>query len=181
MKGPQLVPLKPKVDEARVRDYLPLVLSIAKRVSSKLPVSVEIDDLVQEGRIGLMEALSRYEPGRGVAFEVYATPRIRGAMFSSCRRRNYQYEWHEELSMEVSDSSPGVEEGIEERQRQAALSRALGRIPALDRRVLKMYSEGKTYFEIGASVGRSTTWAYYRVKAALDLMRADTQLRKLVA
>lgn len=68
-----------------VRQYSPLVRRLAHQMMSKLPASVELDDLIQVGMIGLTEALARFEADQGVQFETFATQRIRGAMLDELR------------------------------------------------------------------------------------------------
>ena len=70
---------------ALIRQYQPLVRKLAFHMMAKLPPSVEVDDLIQVGLIGLSDALSRYEPSQGVQFETFATQRIRGAMLDELR------------------------------------------------------------------------------------------------
>jgi RNA polymerase sigma factor for flagellar operon FliA len=69
-----------------VLENLDLVRRIAARMARRLPSSVELDDLVQIGTVGLMEAAARYECRNGSSFATYATQRIRGAMIDSLRR-----------------------------------------------------------------------------------------------
>ena len=74
--------------EARNRimtQYLPLVKNVAGRMAMGFPRSVELDDLVSTGTIGLIEAIGNYDPERGVKFETYAVPRIRGAILDNLR------------------------------------------------------------------------------------------------
>jgi len=70
---------------AAVKHYAPLVRKLASQMIARLPSNVELDDLVQAGMIGLMDALSRYETGHGAQFETFATQRIRGAMIDELR------------------------------------------------------------------------------------------------
>lgn len=65
--------------------YLPLVKAVAGRMALGFPKSVELDDLISTGVLGLMEALSNFDPQRGVKFETYAVPRIRGAILDELR------------------------------------------------------------------------------------------------
>ena len=76
---------KPDLDEYVVR-YTPLVKRLASQIASKLPPNVVLDDLVQEGLVGLLDAVKRYEPRPGLNFEAYARFRITGAIYDSCRR-----------------------------------------------------------------------------------------------
>jgi RNA polymerase sigma factor for flagellar operon FliA len=66
--------------------YLPLVRLHAGRLAMALPQHVSRDDLLQSGVLGLMEALQRFDPSRGIKFETYAGQRIRGAMLDELRR-----------------------------------------------------------------------------------------------
>jgi len=75
--------------EAALRQYVPLVRRLAHHMIAKLPPSVEVDDLIQVGMIGLAEALSRYEVTQGVQFETFATQRIRGAMIDELREGDW--------------------------------------------------------------------------------------------
>lgn len=69
-----------------VSQYLPLVRLHAGRLALGLPAHVNRDDLVQAGVLGLLEALQRFDPSRGVRFESFAALRIRGAMLDELRR-----------------------------------------------------------------------------------------------
>jgi RNA polymerase sigma factor for flagellar operon FliA len=68
--------------------YLPLVGAIARALGRRLPATVEFDDLVADGVIGLAAALRRYDPARRVGFSTYAGHRIRGAMLDGLRKRS---------------------------------------------------------------------------------------------
>jgi len=68
-----------------VEQYAPLVKRIAHHIMAKLPASVEVDDIIQAGMMGLMDAISRYEETQGAQFETYAAQRIRGAMLDELR------------------------------------------------------------------------------------------------
>jgi RNA polymerase sigma factor for flagellar operon FliA len=70
---------------ALIKQYQPLVRKLAHYMMAKLPPSVEVDDLIQVGLIGLADALSRFEASQGVQFETFATQRIRGAMLDELR------------------------------------------------------------------------------------------------
>ena len=65
--------------------YAPLVKFIAGRLGSGLPSSVDAGDLISSGVLGLIDAIERFDPQRGVKFETFATPRIRGAIYDGLR------------------------------------------------------------------------------------------------
>ena len=70
-------------------DHMPLVKRLAHHMKAKLPPSVEVDDLIQAGMIGLLDAISRYEETHGAQFETYAVLRIRGAMLDELRSSDW--------------------------------------------------------------------------------------------
>ncbi|MGH8511958.1 MAG: sigma-70 family RNA polymerase sigma factor, partial [Gammaproteobacteria bacterium] len=69
--------------------YGPLVKRIAHHLISRLPPSVQIDDLIQAGMIGLLEASRNYDPSQGASFETYAGIRIRGSMLDEIRKGDW--------------------------------------------------------------------------------------------
>ena len=70
----------------RIAAGLPFVESLARRVASSMPHSIELSDLVQDGMIGLIDAACRYDEDRGIKFETFAERRVRGAMIDALRR-----------------------------------------------------------------------------------------------
>ncbi len=72
-----------------VEEYLPLVKKIGLHLIAKLPPSVELDDLMQVGVIGLIQASSTYDASRGASFSTYAGIRIKGAMLDEVRRNDW--------------------------------------------------------------------------------------------
>jgi RNA polymerase sigma factor for flagellar operon FliA len=69
--------------------YLPIVKYTADRISTKLPDEVDVDDLVSAGIFGLVDAIEAYDMQRGVKFETYCAPRIRGAMLDELRAMDW--------------------------------------------------------------------------------------------
>ena len=74
---------------ALIRQYQPLVRKLAHHMMAKLPASVQVDDLIQVGMIGLSDALTRFDSAHGVQFETFATQRIRGAMLDELRGNDW--------------------------------------------------------------------------------------------
>src|SRR5512134_1616468 len=70
----------------RIAAGLPFVESLARRVASSMPHSIELSDLVQDGMLGLIDAAARYDDARGIKFETFAERRVRGAMIDALRR-----------------------------------------------------------------------------------------------
>ncbi len=75
--------------EQLVNEHAALVKRIAYHLMNRLPPSVQAEDLIQAGMIGLLEASKNYEPTKGATFETYAGIRIRGAMLDEIRRSDW--------------------------------------------------------------------------------------------
>lgn len=75
--------------EQLIERHSPLVKRIAHHLQARLPASVQIDDLIQAGLIGLLEASRNYDASKGASFETYAGIRIRGAMIDEVRRGDW--------------------------------------------------------------------------------------------
>lgn len=73
-------------DNDRIAAGLPFVESLARRVASSMPHSIELSDLVQDGMIGLIDAACRFDEARGIKFETFAERRVRGAMIDALRK-----------------------------------------------------------------------------------------------
>jgi RNA polymerase sigma factor FliA len=81
-------------DDKALRDrlvlqYSPLVKYVAGRLRTRMPDSVDQDDLVSDGVLGLMDAIERFEPSRGLSFQTFAVPRIRGAIIDGMRAMDF--------------------------------------------------------------------------------------------
>jgi RNA polymerase sigma factor FliA len=72
--------------QQRVEASLPFVESLARRMASTMPHSIDLGDLVQDGVLGLMDAAHRFDETRGIKFETFAERRVRGAMIDALRR-----------------------------------------------------------------------------------------------
>ena len=100
-----------------VRENAPLVRRIASQIGSRLPASIELDDLVQEGMLGLLDAAQRWQPQvSGAPFGVYARLRIRGAIYDWLRGNDL-------LPRHQRDKLRAAQEAV------TALEHQLGRLP----------------------------------------------------
>ncbi len=75
--------------DALLKQHAPLVKRIAYHLIARLPPSVQVDDLIQAGLIGLLEAARQYDAAQGASFETYAGIRIRGAMLDEIRKNDW--------------------------------------------------------------------------------------------
>lgn len=68
-----------------IMKYAPLVKYVAGKISMGMPQNIEFDDLVSYGIFGLIDAISKFDPARGIKFKTYAMTRVRGAIFDELR------------------------------------------------------------------------------------------------
>src|SRR4051794_33539909 len=88
-KGYKADPTNKEYRNLLVELYLPLVKYNAERIWARLPEGVELDDLISAGVFGLMDAIDAFDLERGVKFETYCVPRIRGAMLDELRTMDW--------------------------------------------------------------------------------------------
>ena len=72
-----------------LKQHAPMVKRLAQQMKARLPPNVEVDDLVQAGMMGLLDAVNRYDDDQGAQFETYAVQRIRGAMLDELRSSDW--------------------------------------------------------------------------------------------
>jgi RNA polymerase sigma factor for flagellar operon FliA len=92
-----------------VTQHAPLVKRIAYHLMNRLPPNVQVDDLVQAGMIGLLEASRNYDPSQGASFETYAGIRIRGSMLDEIRRSDWTPRSVHRKARMVSDAMRQIE------------------------------------------------------------------------
>lgn len=106
-----------KIDQGELlTEYLPMVRRQALALQVRLPASIELDDLIQAGTVGLLEAMGRFNSGQGASFATFANQRIRGAMLDELRSRDW-------LPRSVRRSARAVDEAVRRLEQQ------LGRPP----------------------------------------------------
>lgn len=76
-------------EDQLVSQYIPLVRRLALQMVARLPANIELDDLMQAGLMGLLDAIRRYEKTPDAQFETYATIRVRGAMLDELRGQDW--------------------------------------------------------------------------------------------
>ena len=92
-----------------IEEYASLVKRIGHHLKGRLPSSVQVDDLIQSGMIGLIEAARKYEPSKGASFETYAGIRIRGAMLDEIRKGDWAPRSVHRASRRIADAIRFVE------------------------------------------------------------------------
>jgi RNA polymerase sigma factor for flagellar operon FliA len=99
-----------------LKEYAPLVRRLALQLIAKLPANVDLDDLIQAGMMGMLDASSRYQDDQGAKFETYASQRIRGAMLDELRANDW-------VSRGLRQSSRSVAKAVHAQEQK------LGRAP----------------------------------------------------
>lgn len=104
----------------------PLVKRIAYHLSNRLPPSVQVDDLIQAGMLGLLEAMKHFDSSQGASFETYAGIRIRGAMLDEVRRSDWTPRSVHKKSRMVSEAIRTIENKTGAEARDADIAKHLG-------------------------------------------------------
>jgi len=104
----------------------PLVKRIAFHLMSRLPASVQVDDLIQAGMIGLIEASRKFDPEQGASFETYAGIRIRGAMLDEIRRTDWTPRSVHRKAREVAEAVRKIENEKGRDARDVEVAEAMG-------------------------------------------------------
>jgi len=92
-----------------IERYAPLVKRIAYHLLARLPASVQVEDLIQAGMIGLLEVSTKYDATKGASFETYAGIRIRGAMLDEVRKGDWAPRSVHRNTRMVSDAIRAIE------------------------------------------------------------------------
>jgi RNA polymerase sigma factor for flagellar operon FliA len=111
---------------ALIKQYQPLVRKLAHYMMAKLPASVEVDDLIQVGLIGLADALSRYEASQGVQFETFATQRIRGAMLDELRGNDWMSRGSRKSQKEIETTMRRLEHRLGRSPIESEIAKEMG-------------------------------------------------------
>ena len=109
-----------------VIQHMPLVKRIAYHLMGRLPDSVLVDDLIQAGMLGLLEAVKKYDASQGASFDTYAGIRIRGAMLDEVRRSDWTPRSVHKKSRMVSEAIKEVENKLGRDAKDSDISEHLG-------------------------------------------------------
>lgn len=121
----QLRPLPPADEAQLMQTHAGLVRRIALHLAARLPSHVDLDDLIQAGVIGLLEAARHYSGERGASFETYAGIRIRGAMLDELRHTDWAPRSVHRRQREVSDAIRKIEQQTGREARDAEIAERL--------------------------------------------------------
>jgi RNA polymerase sigma factor for flagellar operon FliA len=116
----------PKIREAFIKQYAPLVKYVAGKVAVGMPHNVEFDDLVGFGVFGLLDAIDRFDPEKNVKFKTYAVPRIRGAIFDELRSIDWVPRSVRQKTKEVEEAIGALEAKLGRSATDQEIANALG-------------------------------------------------------
>ncbi|STY28998.1 sigma factor 28 [Legionella wadsworthii] len=115
-----------QIQETLVKTHAILVKRIAHHLLGRLPQSVQLDDLIQAGMLGLLEATKHYDSSKGASFETYAGIRIRGYMLDEVRRNDWVPRSVHRNSRMISEAVKNVEHRLGREAKDAEIAAELG-------------------------------------------------------
>ena len=120
-----------------VEIYLPLVKYNGERIWSRLPEGVELDDLISAGVFGLMDAIDAFDLSRGVKFETYCVPRIRGAMLDELRTMDWVPRLVRSKASKLNEAVKNLEARLGRQPNENELASEMGiAVPELEKMML---------------------------------------------
>ena len=120
-----------------VEQYLPLVKYNGERIWARLPEGVELDDLISAGVFGLMDAIDAFDLSRGVKFETYCVPRIRGAMLDELRTMDWVPRLVRSKASKLNEANKNLEARLGRQPTEIELSQELNvSVPELEKMIL---------------------------------------------
>ena len=124
-----------KIRDYFVIKYAPLVKYVAGKVSMGMPHNIEFDDLVSYGVFGLIDAINKFDPARGIKFKTYAMTRIRGSIFDELRALDWVPRSVRQKAKEIEQTVAELENKLGRTVEDEEVAESLG-IPAQDYNVL---------------------------------------------
>ena len=109
--------------------YTKFVLPIARKVASRLPAHLSVEDLIQEGVAGLLEALDRFDPSQGIDLKTFASRRIRGAIIDALRRDDLASRGVRQRARALADAENVLQHRLRREPSRAELAAEMGWSP----------------------------------------------------
>lgn len=164
--------------QALIEHYQPLVFREAMKYSLQEAVTL---DLIQEGTVGLMEAVEKFNPSLGVAFSLYAIHRIRGRMVSFLQKNDKEFlvEEGEEKVFTMETVPDTAFESADRSVLNSRISQAVSRLPEREQDVIRMvYLKEQTPQETAEAMDVSAAYVYRLQKRGIRRLRG--MLSKLI-
>jgi len=151
--------------DALIEKHIVWARRVAAKVASKLPTWFTADDMTGPAAIALLDAASKYDPGRGVPFRAYAIRSVEGACYSAVRRNEYRERAHGELGEETADVQQVA-------VRHTGLPSAVWLLPPDQFRMIELcYLHDLTVEAAALRMGISPSKASQHHRAALEALR----------
>lgn len=167
----------------RVEEYAPLVKRIAYHMMVRMPACVQVDDLIQAGMIGLLEAVQKYDGSRGASFETYAGIRIRGAIVDEMRRGDWAPRSVHRNSRLIASAIRTVEARCGRDAQDAEIAAELG-VPLSDYHAMlqdsnssRLFSYEETFGDDDSNIDASESSSAYA--SPLEGLQRDAMKRSL--
>lgn len=165
--------------QSLIEHYQPLVFREAMKYGLQEAVTL---DLIQEGTVGLMEAVERFDPSQGVAFSLYALHRVRGRMLNFLRRNGSEVLLDDGVEEKVflTEAIPDTAfESADKSVLNMAVSHAVSRLPVKEQDVIRrVYLNEQTAQETAHAMDVSTAYVYRLEKRGIRRLRG--MLSKLI-
>jgi RNA polymerase sigma factor for flagellar operon FliA len=163
--------------EQCLKEFAPLVKRIAHHLMLKLPNSVQVDDMIQAGMMGLLEAAGRYDELRGAQFETYAAQRIRGAMLDELRGSDWLPRSMRSDMRRIESAIHRVQQRLGRSPLESDIAKELG-MPLADYQQLLQESRGAqlVYYEDFQDEGESEFFESFETHAhdnPLEMLQDD--------
>lgn len=139
----KLAPYQAEQQQMMVARHAPLVKRIAHHLKARLPANVQVDDLIQAGMLGLLDALKSFDAQKGASFETFAGIRIRGAMLDEVRRGDWAPRSVHQNSRRVAEALHAVEQELGRDAKDSEVANYLGISLDEYNRMLNDLSTGK--------------------------------------
>jgi RNA polymerase sigma factor for flagellar operon FliA len=111
-----------------IHQYAPLIKHIAQRIAVRLPPNIDLDDLINSGIIGLMDAISKYDPSKNIKFRTYAEFRIRGAIVDELR----SMDWMPRSARQKANMLERAYSQVEQRKGRAATDQEVAQMMGVE-------------------------------------------------
>jgi RNA polymerase sigma factor FliA len=109
-----------------IKQHTQMVRRVASQMIARLPSNVEMDDLIQVGMIGLMEAMSRFDVQQGIQFETFATQRVKGAMLDELRNTDWVPRSVRKNQRSISKAINALQQQLKRAPSEAEIAAELG-------------------------------------------------------
>lgn len=159
-------------NEGLVEEHINLVKRIAQHLAARLPSSVDIDDLMQSGMVGLLEAAGNFDASKGASFETYAGIRIRGAMLDDIRKHDWTPRSVHHKYRQVAEAINAIEAETGRPARSTDIAERLG-IPVEDYHKILADSASSRLFSLDETLDET---ALHRTRPTSDAATPDQEL-----